>query len=82
MCGVAQNIFDKKLYVADKFQLVKNINPYLINADNILIERRKKPICKVPLITKGCQPTDGGNLIIENDDYDDFVKKEPNSIKY
>ena len=59
-----------------------NINGYLINADNILIERRNKPICDVPKITKGCQPTDGGNLIIEADEYDDFVRREPNAKKY
>ncbi|MDE5557731.1 MAG: class I SAM-dependent DNA methyltransferase, partial [Ruminococcus sp.] len=59
-----------------------NISPYLINADNILIERRKKPVCDVPPITKGCQPTDGGNLIIEESDYADFVKREPKAKKY
>lgn len=31
---------------------------------------------------KGCQPTDGGNLIIERDEYNDFVKKEPKAKKY
>ncbi|MDE5765469.1 MAG: methylase [Ruminococcus sp.] len=72
----------KKLYNSENFQLVKNISPYLVNADNILIERRKKPICDVPPITKGCQPTDGGNLIIEGSDYADFIKKEPKAKKY
>ncbi|MCM1316059.1 MAG: methylase [Prevotella sp.] len=72
----------KKLYNSENFQLVKNISPYLVNADNILIERRKKPVCDVPPITKGCQPTDGGNLIIEEADYTDFVKREPKAKKY
>ncbi|MDE6672496.1 MAG: N-6 DNA methylase [Ruminococcus sp.] len=72
----------KKLYNSENFQLVKNISPYLVNADNILIERRKKPVCDVPPITKGCQPTDGGNLIIEDTDYADFIKKEPKAKKY
>lgn len=72
----------KKLYNTENFQFVKNISPYLVNADNILIERRKKPICEVPIITKGCQPTDGGNLIIEDTDYEDFIKKEPKAKKY
>ncbi|MDE5618903.1 MAG: methylase [Ruminococcus sp.] len=72
----------KKLYNSENFQLVKNISPYLVNADNILIERRKKPVCDVPPITKGCQPTDGGNLIIEDTDYADFVKREPKAKKY
>lgn len=61
---------------------VSNINGYLIDADNVLITRRTKPLCAVPEITKGCQPTDGGNLIIEADEYDDFIKREPNAKKY
>ena len=77
-----KNSDDKKLYSSDKFQIVKNINPYLVNADNILIERRKNPLCTVPKITKGCQPTDGGNLIIEDTDYEEFIKKEPKAKKY
>ncbi|MCM1507490.1 MAG: class I SAM-dependent DNA methyltransferase, partial [Ruminococcus flavefaciens] len=72
----------KKLYDSENFQIVKNINPYLVNADNILIERRKKSVCDVLPITKGCQPTDGGNLIIENTDYADFIKREPKAKKY
>lgn len=76
------NDVDKRLYNTENFQLVKNISPYLINANNVLIERRKKPICDVPTITKGCQPTDGGNLIIEDADYADFVKREPKAKKY
>ena len=54
----------------------------IVVADTVLIERRKNPLCDVPQITKGCQPTDGGNLIIEADDYDDFIKKEPKAKPY
>ena len=49
---------------------------------HVFIESRSKPICDVPKISKGCQPTDGGNLIIENTDYEDFIKREPNAQKY
>ncbi len=61
---------------------VKNINPYLIDAPNIFVESRSRPLCDVPAIRKGNQPTDGGNLIIEADEIDDFLKKEPNAKKY
>ena len=71
-----------KLYANDRVQFVKNINSYLIDADNIFIERRKKPIADVPEMTKGCQPTDGGNLIIEEEDYKEFITKEPKAKKY
>lgn len=60
----------------------KNINAYLLDGINTFIDSRSKPICNVPEITKGCQPTDGGNLIIEADEYEDFIQKEPNAKKY
>lgn len=60
----------------------KNINGYLLDAPNIVIGSRSKPICGVPEIRKGNQPTDGGNLIIEANEYDDFIKKEPSAKRY
>ena len=59
-----------------------NINPYLIDAENVWIESRSKPICDVPLMTTGNRPADGGHLIIEADEYDDFVKKEPDAVRF
>ena len=74
---------NKKIFLNEsQFIEAKNINGYLLDADNIFIESRSKPLCSVPLISKGCQPTDGGNLIIEEKDYDEFIKKEPNAKKF
>ena len=62
--------------------IVENINAYLIDAPNIFIESRNEPLCEVPLMTTGNRPADGGHLIIENDEYADFVAKEPQAIPY
>ncbi|MDR3002046.1 MAG: hypothetical protein LBU89_12395 [Fibromonadaceae bacterium] len=59
-----------------------NINPYLIETPTIFIERRSKPICKVPKMQKGNEMYDDKNLVIEANEYDDFIKKEPLSKKY
>jgi len=72
----------RKLYSNERMQLVDNINAYLIDADNIFIENIKKPLCNVPEMAKGSIPVDGGNLIIEAADYEDFIKKDPNSKNY
>lgn len=77
------NHINKYIFDEDGIQhTASNINAYLIEGDNILIESRSKPLCSVPSITKGCQPTDGGNLIIEADELEDFLNKEPNARKY
>ncbi len=61
---------------------VRHINPYLMEAPDILILSRPMPICNVPSIRKGNQPTDGGNLIIEEKDYNDFIRREPKAKTY
>ena len=63
-------------------QITQNINPYLLDAPNILINKRKTPLCNVSKINKGSQPTDGGNLIISSDEYEDFIEKEPAAKKF
>jgi len=58
-----------------------NINPYLMDAPTIFVESRKRPLCDVPEITKGSIPVDDGNLIIEANEYEDFVQREPEAKK-
>lgn len=74
---------NKRIYVAD-FQSIhaNNINGYLMDAPNVYIDSRKKPLCAVPEIRKGNQPTDGGNLIIEANEIEDFLQKEPDARPY
>ncbi|WP_311480688.1 DNA methyltransferase [uncultured Anaerococcus sp.] len=73
---------NKFLYTENNFKKVKNINGYLKDAPDVFINRSRKPLFDVPKMHKGCQPTDGGNLIIEADELDDFLKKEPKAKKY
>ena len=79
-CSPSKGI--KKIYYGDNVQTVNNINAYLIDAPNVFICSRSKPICNVLPMSTGNRPADGGNLIIEEKDYADFISKEPNAIKY
>lgn len=60
----------------------KNINGYLIDAPDIFIESRGKPLCKVPDIGIGNKPIDGGNYLFSENEMNEFIKKEPESAKY
>lgn len=81
--SVAEPVKAKRIYINEKQSIeAKNINGYLLDAPDIFIESRSKPLCKVKEIRKGNQPTEGGNLIIEAEDYEDFIKCEPNARKY
>ena len=72
----------KIIYDEDKSIIATNINPYLIDAENVFIDSSTTLLCDVPQMTTGNRPSDGGHLIIEPEDYPLFVKKEPSSIKY
>ncbi len=76
------NSSEKYIFTGNSRIPASNINGYLADAPNIAIESRSKPLCDVPEIRKGNQPTDGGNLIIENKDYEEFITKEPKAKKY
>ena len=80
--SIAENNAPRKLFNADRPQVVKNINAYLVDADNVFIGSRAKPICAVPEMTTGNRPADGGHLIIEQEDYEAFIKAEPSAVKY
>lgn len=60
----------------------KNINPYLVDAKNTLIENRTKPICNAPLIGVGNQPIDGGNYLFTKEEMEEFIELEPKSAQY
>ncbi|MBR2260044.1 MAG: class I SAM-dependent DNA methyltransferase [Blautia sp.] len=61
---------------------VNRINAYLLDADDVFIESRSKPISNVPSIGIGNKPVDGGFYLFEKEEMEEFVKKEPGSKKY
>ncbi|OGI97032.1 methylase [Candidatus Nomurabacteria bacterium RIFCSPLOWO2_01_FULL_43_15] len=66
----------------DREREVKHINPYLVEGEDILLESRRQPICDVPEMIFGSMPNDDGNLIIEDDELEEFINEEPKSKKY
>ena len=80
--SIAENNSEKRLFDNGSDKIVNNINPFLVEAPNAFIESRSTPICDVPKMTTGNRPADGGHLIIEKEDYADFIKREPNAVKY
>ena len=80
--SVGQLTSKRKLFDGQTVKIVSHINPYLIEADDVFIYSRTKAIGKVPQMIYGNKPVDGGALIIEKGDYQDFVSKDPDSAKY
>ena len=78
----APNNKQKQLYASERMQLVDNINFYLIEAPNVFVESRKKPICDVVDMVYGNKPTDGGYLFLTEQEYDELKIKDPIALKY
>ncbi len=78
-----KRLFDYEDIKGEPFEMVvKNINPYLVDAKDVFIEKRRKPISNVPEIAFGSMPNDGGFLIMTENEKIEFLKKEPNAEKY
>ena len=59
-----------------------NINGFLLDAENVIIDNRTKPICAVPIMDFGNMPNDGGNLILTGQEREAVINKEPELEQY
>ena len=73
---------EKLLFNGENIELVDKLNPYLRPGKTVFIENISNPICPVTKMTTGNRPADGGHLIIEAEEYDDFIRREPKAKKY
>lgn len=83
--GLRNSSNDSKFLFKEKFkQEVKNINPYLVDAPNIVVIGRNTPIAKFPIMTYGNMPLEGGFLRFKDEEkknidkysgIDKYVKK-------
>ncbi len=60
----------------------RNINPYLVDAPDVLLENRSKPICNVPEIGIGNKPIDGGHYLFTPAEKAEFLKREPQAARW
>jgi hypothetical protein len=80
---------NKTLFVYDDIKgephavKANNINPYLLDAPNIVVTARGISISpNAPMMTRGSQPTDGGNLLLNQTEKEDLIRLEPQAEQY
>ena len=72
--------YKKVIFEGEREFLAKNINAYLVDAENEFIEARKKPLCNVPEVVFGNMPNDGGYLSnFTTEEKDSILNKYPQS---
>ena len=70
------------IYTGEQAERVSHINAYLVEADDVFVESRNKPLCDVPQIGMGNQPIDDGNYLFTDEEKEKFIREEPQSKKY
>ena len=60
----------------------KRINAYLVDAPDVLLNKRRTPICQVAEMTNGSKPTDGGHLLMNDADKEALLVIEPQAAKW
>ena len=76
------NVKNKKIFSDGKMTLVQNINPYLVDAENVFIMSRKTPISDVPKMFIGCEMKDDGNYVMDEEEKKLFLQNEPQAEKF
>lgn len=73
-----------RLYDSDgTFREVEYINAYLLPGPDIYVTPRAIPLTRaVPKMFAGSKPTDGGNLMLSEDEKNSFIKKYPQDAKF
>lgn len=72
----------KYIFTTGRVRIAQNINCYLLDFRDIYVVSRSSPISNVPKMVMGNQAMDGGNLIIEANEIDEFIASEPKAIPY
>ncbi len=80
-CGTSNRT--KQLFESNRGKEVSHINGYLLEAPDIFIQSRGKVLTAgLPKMGKGSQPTDGGNLILSEEEKQQLINKYPVSEKW
>ena len=71
-----KNSIQKQKYIFDEGgnrKEAKQINGYMIDAADVFIENRSKPLCPVPEIVYGSMPIDDGHLILTKEEAEEII---------
>lgn len=72
----------KVLFKEDAKSMVKNISPYLTSGKNQIVLGRSAALSSFPKMTYGNKPVDGGNLILEKNEWIKLTNDYPESTNF
>lgn len=72
----------KTIYSINHSSVARNINAYLLDAENVFIDSRSSPLCNVPQMRFGSMPRDGGGFVLSVNDRAALLNNEPLSAQW
>lgn len=73
----------KKLYATNgQCKNVDNINPYLVEADNVFIVKRSTSLMDSEKMIYGSEPREGGYLLLDCQEREELILETPDAEKY
>ena len=76
-------LFDYQTPTSEPHEIeTRNINPYLIDAADLVMLSRSESLCEVPEIIFGSMPNDGGHLILSDEEKAELLLSEPQAEKF
>jgi hypothetical protein len=80
--GIGKKIYEYENIKGEPHEVkVKNINPYLVEGNDIALIKRRNNICNMPEISFGSMPNDGGHLLLDDLEKENLVLQHPQSLK-
>jgi hypothetical protein len=80
---IDKSIYEYKDVNGDPLEIkAKNINPYLVDAKDIFVDKRSNPISNAPKMNLANLAYDYGYLSFSKEEKELFLKKEPNSLQH
>lgn len=72
----------RQLFDDGAVRLVKNISPYLVATESVIVTKRTSPLSAVGIMQSGNKPTDNGNLILSDDEKTQMLGEFPASSRF
>lgn len=72
----------KFLFTEGTMKIVKNINGYLVDGENLFIGSFSKPLSAKTKMIRGSSPCDNGNYSFTEEEKNEFIKNNPQLEKY
>lgn len=72
----------KRIFTDKSVIIAENINPHLLDASNIFLHKRNKPLFDSEIMIYGSEPREGGTLILSPEERDELLKESPAMSAY